>query len=266
MSVVKKYRCRYFEENGTPIPPTCNQGEACRFVHPEDQNWPGLKPFQDTRLINKPSSKRKDTSRASFSSSDNRGAALASQSELFRCKVEGDEVPYSGHRFGSRDWDTRYERNSDSHERRNGHLGHRDLFSNSDRRRRSYSRTRSSSPRPRNTATGSMGSRKYGLDLRRSRQEISRELASNQSSSSFLRPASVEPPISKEDGTDFRAHSTRAERLVGLFKSLARLSNQVVQDTAACELQGQKLRTYTQISSEYHDRARTMQKSDGREL
>ncbi|KAF7338314.1 C3H1-type domain-containing protein [Mycena venus] len=43
--------------------------------------------------------------------------------------------------------------------------------------------------------------------------------------------------------------SKRAERLVGLFRSLARLSNQVVQDTAVHEREGQKLQTYTEISS-----------------
>ncbi|KAJ7046760.1 hypothetical protein C8F04DRAFT_208914 [Mycena alexandri] len=41
----------------------------------------------------------------------------------------------------------------------------------------------------------------------------------------------------------------RTERLVALFRSLARLSNQVVQETAAHEREGQKLQTYTEIST-----------------
>ncbi|KAJ7155987.1 hypothetical protein C8R43DRAFT_1234838, partial [Mycena crocata] len=54
---------------------------------------------------------------------------------------------------------------------------------------------------------------------------------------------SVEVPVQVSE------ERKRAEKLMGLFRSLARLSNQVVQDTAAHEREGQKLQTYTEISS-----------------
>ncbi|KIK08649.1 hypothetical protein K443DRAFT_658344 [Laccaria amethystina LaAM-08-1] len=37
----KKYPCRYFDDNGHPLSPKCQQGKSCRFLHPDDPNWPG---------------------------------------------------------------------------------------------------------------------------------------------------------------------------------------------------------------------------------
>ncbi|KAJ7774648.1 hypothetical protein DFH07DRAFT_106910 [Mycena maculata] len=301
MSVTKKYRCRYFEEDGRPIHPTCNQGSSCRFVHPTDPNWPGLKPFVDTRLLNKPSSaskRNKEVTRAAGSnnSSEGRGPALVSQSDLFlRCKVEGDESARPPERSTDRGrplqkgWDPKLDRDRDAQRDRDRRRidDHREPMGPIDRGH-NYSRNRSSSPvrsyAKKHDRTGSDNSRTSELDASRNkgpRKQGSGDLISNElkrrpevssakpkgsmdpkaesASSSvqnpkWIDPASAEmvpkmhsalpaPPLQLSD------EQKRVERLVGLFRSLARLSNQVVQETAAHEREGQKLQTYTEIST-----------------
>ncbi|KAJ7172498.1 hypothetical protein C8R46DRAFT_1086170 [Mycena filopes] len=291
-SVHKKYRCRYFEEDGRPIHPTCNQGDSCRFVHPNDSNWPGLKPFIDTRLLNKPSSasKRKDGSRAGGShptrpSAEGRGPALASQSDLFlRClKVEGDDQSLRTDRGRppQKDWDSKADRNRDRDRHR----------ANDQDRHKNYTKNRSSSPSrtKKISRTGSDSSKKSELDTHRSKPptKSGADLTTNdlkrraEAASLVTRPKV--PVDSKEEFASNSAQQTsrwsaapsaqlvpsantassleiatplplsddkkRTERLVGLFRSLARLSNQVVQETAAHEREGQKLATYTEIST-----------------
>ncbi|KAJ7774804.1 hypothetical protein B0H16DRAFT_1508474 [Mycena metata] len=284
-SVTKKYRCRYFEEDGRPIHPTCNQGDSCRFVHPNDVNWPGLKPFIDTRLLNKPASaskRNKDASRAGGShptgpSGEGRGPALVSQSDLFlRCKVEGDDQSLRTDRGRppQKDWDSK-DRGRD-----------RD-------RHKPYSKNRSISPtRPHTkkySRTGSDSSKKSELDVPRSKGPTKHD--ANQTSNDLKRRTEgssvvIEPKGSVDSKDSFASNSAqqtsrwaappstdmvlkmntalaveaapsmplsdnrkRTERLVALFRSLARLSNQVVQETAAHEREGQKLQTYTEIST-----------------
>lgn len=173
------HRAQYFEEDGRPIHPTCNQGSQCRFVHPEDSNWPGLKPFVDTRLLNKSSSatkRNKETGRASgvnlSNSSESRGPALVSQSDLFlRCKVEVDDQSVRGR--PSREWDGKTDRDRDARDR---DRHHRDPAGNNDRAHKNYSRNRSISPiRPyakKYSRTGSDSSRKSEVDSNRSKVRL----------------------------------------------------------------------------------------------
>ncbi|KAJ7343506.1 hypothetical protein DFH08DRAFT_229085 [Mycena albidolilacea] len=299
MSVIKKYRCRYFEEDGRPIYPTCNQGDSCRFVHPSDVNlWPGLKPFVDTRLLKHSSSatkRTKETGRAGGSNhsappSESRGPALVSQSDLFlRCKVEADDQSLRVDRGKPSQKES--DRDRDAHKHRGKE--HRDLTGVTDRSHKNYSRNRSMSPtRPytkKFSRNGSDSSKRSELDPNRSTKGPTKnggDLATNdlkrrsEASSSVIKPkGSVDP---KDDFSSSSAQtllrwtapsaetspktqvavsaemvlplqlsdeSKRAERLVALFRSLARLSNQVVQDTAVQEREGQKLQTYTEISS-----------------
>ncbi|KAF8163283.1 hypothetical protein B0H34DRAFT_694800 [Crassisporium funariophilum] len=37
----KKHPCRHFDRDGGPLNPPCNQGDNCRFLHPNDPNWIG---------------------------------------------------------------------------------------------------------------------------------------------------------------------------------------------------------------------------------
>ncbi|KAJ6502570.1 hypothetical protein C8R45DRAFT_977025 [Mycena sanguinolenta] len=295
MSVTKKYRCRYFEEDGRPIHPTCNQGDSCRFVHPNDANWPGLKPFVDTRLLKQSGSaaKRNKEAGKSAPSSESRGPALVSQADLFlRCKVEADDQSLRADR--GRALQTDGDRDRDAQRDRDKLRGHdrRDLAGNNDRFHKNYSRTRSSSPtraytkkysrngsdsskKSEHEPNRSKGPAKHGADLttndlkRRgegsfvmkpkgsvdSKDDFSSSSA--QTLSRWKAPLSADT-IPKTQGVSsdemtlplqLSDESKRTERLVGLFRSLARLSNQVVQDTAAQEREGQKLQTYTEISS-----------------
>ncbi|KAJ6596870.1 hypothetical protein DFH09DRAFT_1132962 [Mycena vulgaris] len=300
-SVTKKYRCRYFEEDGRPIHPTCNQGDSCRFVHPNDSNWPGLKPFVDTRLLNKVSSANKRNrevgraggSNPSAASAEGRGPALVSQSDLFlRCKVEVDDQSMRTDRVQTEP-EGKIHRDRDVQRERDRHRtnDNRDTAGNADRGHKSYSRNRSISPvRPyakKYSRTESDSSRKSELDINRNKAPTKHggDLTSNELK---RRPEELSVVLREKDAAtpkaEFPSSSPQnpkwsgpasaemvpkmdvasssvvpppqlsnemkgTERLVGLFRSLARLSNQVMQETAAHEREGQKLQTYTDISS-----------------
>ncbi|KAJ6630780.1 hypothetical protein B0H10DRAFT_853349 [Mycena sp. CBHHK59/15] len=305
-TITKKYRCRYFAEDGRPVNPTCNQGDSCRFVHPNDPQWPGLPPFIDTRLLksssaakrNKADYSRTGGSHPSASSSEGRGPALVSQSDLFlRCKVEVDEqsVRNDRDRVIQKEWDSRIDRDRDIQRERERHRAGdtRDPSSNIDRAHKSYLRNRSTSPvRPyvkKYNRTGPDGSRKSELDNRNNKPSgdltqnglkgrsegsnvahktegsvdpkafVSNDFASSavQNQKPWIGPATGQTVPSKSSAISsgvvinpqLSEERKRAEKLVGLFRGLARLSNQVVQDTAAYEREGQKLQTYTEISS-----------------
>ncbi|KAH7930796.1 hypothetical protein BV22DRAFT_34661 [Leucogyrophana mollusca] len=42
MSLYKTMRCRYFDERGKALKPFCSQGNRCRFIHPGDTQWERL--------------------------------------------------------------------------------------------------------------------------------------------------------------------------------------------------------------------------------
>lgn len=152
-------------------------------MHPNDPNWPGLKPFVDTRLLNKSSStsKRKEAGRAgglnTSVSSEGRGPALVSQSDLFlRCKVEVDDQSLRTDRGkpSQKEWDTR---DRDAPRDRDRHRNeHRDSTGNTDRTHKNYNRNRSISPiRPyakKYSRTGSDSSKRSELDANRSKVRL----------------------------------------------------------------------------------------------
>ncbi|KDR81590.1 hypothetical protein GALMADRAFT_239635 [Galerina marginata CBS 339.88] len=47
--------CRYFTEDGRPLPQTCRDGDRCRFMHPNNPNWPNsktkTKSYRSTPLV-----------------------------------------------------------------------------------------------------------------------------------------------------------------------------------------------------------------------
>ncbi|KAJ7097948.1 hypothetical protein B0H15DRAFT_823519 [Mycena belliarum] len=277
--VTKKYRCRYFEEDGRPIHPTCNQGDSCRFVHPNDSNWPGLKPFVDTRLLKSSSaSKRNKEGRRVAGSSEGRGPALVSQSDLFlRCKVEVDDPrtdPQAG-RLPQKEHDRDRDRDRiRAHDARDAG-GYK-----------SYSKNRSVSPARPNVKkyarTGSDSSRRSDFATNKNKNKQDSDPVDNDSgrrseaananiipnakgsanprpdfpssitqTAKWIGPAKMQATASLEATAPLQVtdEGKCAERLVDLFRRLARLSNQVMQETAAHEKEGKKLQTYTEISS-----------------
>ncbi|GLB34976.1 hypothetical protein LshimejAT787_0205410 [Lyophyllum shimeji] len=97
----KIYQCRYFHSDGRAKIPSCNQGKSCRFLHPGDADWPGLKPKPMERRIHSTTSSSTDKDRFLpkpdiFNSPPHRpaprSAPLVSQDDLFlRRKLEEDE-------------------------------------------------------------------------------------------------------------------------------------------------------------------------------
>ncbi|KAF9264701.1 hypothetical protein L218DRAFT_198141 [Marasmius fiardii PR-910] len=114
----KKYQCRYFHENGQPLHTPCNQGDRCRFVHPTDPNWPGLKCHPFPTKPGSYSNPHKTPGQVRNTRAARLGAPLVSQTDLFRleCKVETeddgtllhDPRPYSDNKPSARDDDRPY--------------------------------------------------------------------------------------------------------------------------------------------------------------
>ncbi|ESK96951.1 hypothetical protein Moror_6529 [Moniliophthora roreri MCA 2997] len=79
----KKYQCRYFDESGRPLGTSCNQGDNCRFVHPTDPNWPGLKchPFNPRRPFHE---SQKDSNHPRMPHVMRTGGPLPPQTDLFQ--------------------------------------------------------------------------------------------------------------------------------------------------------------------------------------
>ncbi|KAJ4487981.1 hypothetical protein J3R30DRAFT_3432533 [Lentinula aciculospora] len=96
----KKYQCRYFDETGRPLNP-CKQGDRCRFVHPGDPQWPGVKCYPYVHKNSGSQSSwtkidRQSPRRRLSSPPGSRGGALVPQGDLFRrCKVEEEDISLS---------------------------------------------------------------------------------------------------------------------------------------------------------------------------
>ncbi|KAF8077968.1 hypothetical protein FPV67DRAFT_1662744 [Lyophyllum atratum] len=131
----KKYQCRYFHSDGRPKIPHCNQGSSCRFLHPGDEGWPGLKPKPLERRVASSLLLPKDKDRfpaKSYTSnspphrSEPRSAPLVSQDDLFlRRKVADDEKSYgaSSHRRMSLEYFDDHNRGRDSKRSKDVRLG-----------------------------------------------------------------------------------------------------------------------------------------------
>ncbi|KAJ7219251.1 hypothetical protein GGX14DRAFT_560351 [Mycena pura] len=256
MSVTKKYRCRYFEEDGRPIPPTCNQGDACRFVHPSDPNWPGRTPFVDTRALNRSSAikRHKDGGRTiGPHGAESRGLALVPQSDLFlRRKPEGDDQSVRIDRAKPRqkEWDTRVNRDHDNYRERDRHRtsDNRDYAGSNDRMQQGPTKHHgdlTSNGHKRNPNTSVISKIEESVDPKDDFASSSARNSTWGRPGSLLRAPKTHTTLATEIAVPER-HSDetkQTERLVGL------LSNEVVVATAAHEKEAQKLQTYTDISS-----------------
>ncbi|KAF7304865.1 C3H1-type domain-containing protein [Mycena kentingensis (nom. inval.)] len=211
----KRYRCRYYTEDGSPVGSGCNNGDACRFVHPNDPQWPGKPPFVDTRDLKASHGNHPKRPK------DGRGP-LMPQSDLFISRKE--EVRPRVDR----------DRDRDRHQSR--------------ARSRSLSPARQYSSRYTRPRTSSDSSKpnevKVESDVFNTKDDLSSVSANKWGTQLRVPPT----PHQKRDegGAD---ENKRAERLVELFRSLANLSNEIVASTAAHEKAGEKLTKYNEISS-----------------
>ncbi|KAJ8078755.1 hypothetical protein PM082_013038 [Marasmius tenuissimus] len=222
----KKYQCRYFDENGQPLHTPCNQGDNCRFVHPTDPNWPGLKchPFPKAIL------QTKTPARAGTPHGHRAGAPLVPQTDLFRleCKVEYDEDASV----------LQHHRTSDNkfHSVRDG-----------DRARNAKTDNTRKKPhiieRPYPTAPAKMK-----LDQRRNFSSPDDEKASE---SSDAGPNVVRLPSGPKNIVRSADHSgaSIANKLADLLRGIVALSNQAIQDTAKHAENERNLHNYSEMST-----------------
>ncbi|KIK59902.1 hypothetical protein GYMLUDRAFT_666719 [Collybiopsis luxurians FD-317 M1] len=226
----KKYQCRYFDtESGRPLSSSCNQGASCRFVHPDDPNWPGLKcyPLPSRAKVSgsqpswhKPDAR--DTSRHS-ASPPVRGNALVSQKELFAtCKMES-KSDYIFLKSGSCDngENTRKKdsRLADLHHVASESQGHHTTENSSRRSLARYHRGNSTSDASKDGTLATMER------LDESETSLTLSVASEAEA------------------------KTRSERFISMFRDVAMVSSQVIQDTALLDQEERKLQTFNEISA-----------------
>ncbi|KAF7322958.1 C3H1-type domain-containing protein [Mycena chlorophos] len=217
MSMIKKYRCRYFGADGLPIPggPVCNNGADCRFVHPTDPNWPGKTPFVDMRDIRRD----RDSSKRPKDNNGRGTGPLAPQSDVFQRKKDHEDRDRDRHRD---------ERGRDKHRNRS-----RNGSTTPTRRHPDVSRADIH-------VQGEAGLiPKLEADLSSSRAE------------KWGSPVALKRIDELKDWLGCsEAWQSEAASTAFCFRSHEdSLSNEIVSATAAKERESQKLQTYTEISS-----------------
>ncbi|THU90713.1 hypothetical protein K435DRAFT_841352 [Dendrothele bispora CBS 962.96] len=260
----KKYQCRYFDERGQSLRTPCNQGDKCRFVHPTDPNWPGIKchPFtpgysqygrRNTSNYSKNDRASQDRSQRSRSPRTRTVASLASQGDLFRrCKIEDDDsvLPYHEEPHSARQASSRLTTNSagcrdgqDTSLQRNdaGRLSTSREASverfHSQRKESSKDNLKSASKDPREMKSSASSSRNEqssdGMKQTNDKIDTENVTLSKQGPSNDQRPSGP---------------SVRSQQMVDMFRKITTVSSQIVQDTLTFNQEERKLETYNDIS------------------
>ncbi|KAK0197133.1 hypothetical protein F5146DRAFT_30287 [Armillaria mellea] len=251
-NVYKKYQCRYFSSTGQPLYPPCRQGDNCRFVHPNDPNWPGRpcnNPVTSVRTNSVgqriSTGAKSSASRAtSHSPAASRfGPPLVSQTDLFRqLKLESDsdetESLLRRTQFPGKVWNHESRRKELNRESSRGRAVGRS-------RERHYPRNRSASPlRSRVKEKLLVGKFQSSLD----NSTATPDIGSSSSAQSGVHVRSAEKFADQPTVGSART-GPGSQRMVNLFRDLAKFSNDVVQSTAEFERQEKKLKSYTEISA-----------------
>ncbi|KAG1731900.1 hypothetical protein EDB19DRAFT_1310580 [Suillus lakei] len=245
MSLYKTMRCRYFDEHGKGVKPFCNQGSRCRFIHPSDLQWdkgrvnPEKSSYNDTKC-EKSKAKPKHRPKASSTSPLPRGprsSPLVPQSDLFR-RNHGELDRERG-----RDREVkpiqrdRRDRDFDSWER---YVRERDR--SRDIRRSSRERAdeeRGSYPSKRSKKTEGHVIRSSTMDSGDNPESGTRHGKNR---------LEVAPGNSSFQSRDDRK---RTIDVVGEFSSrLAKLCSQLVQDSCQLDKEEDKLKAFTELSTE----------------
>ncbi|KAJ3977768.1 hypothetical protein EV361DRAFT_532163 [Lentinula raphanica] len=213
----KKYQCRYFDETGYPLTP-CKQGDQCRFVHPEDPQWPGVKCYpyfhKNTSSYSSRARHDYDSDRRHRSPSGGRGVPLAPQGALYRrFKVEEEDIPLN--------YDSNWKPDSTS-------------------RRRPASQEPSGDRR----RTAEPSEKRKATDQTESNAETTNKNIINASNASASNSTGPNPHVD----SDAEAKE-RAERFVSMFKDVAMVSSQIIQDTVLLDQEERKLQTFNEIST-----------------
>ncbi|KAK7467101.1 hypothetical protein VKT23_004161 [Stygiomarasmius scandens] len=239
----KKYQCRYFDEHtGQPLRTRCNQGDNCRFVHPTDPNWPGLKchpvipgySSHNHRNFSGNNRVPRDRSQRSHSPSSRAAAPLVPQDDLFRrCKMEEDDNVLS-----RRDdlYPTRKTFTGNSSSQGNGTVASKEDSVEFVQRKNLESEILESanndSKSTKQIATGP----RFGTPPGRMKK-------TNEQTDE---PTPIHSPSDDPTPVD---QSTRSRQLVDVFRKITTVSSQIVQDTLTLNQEERKLHTYNDISA-----------------
>ncbi|KAG0707787.1 hypothetical protein DFH29DRAFT_1076106 [Suillus ampliporus] len=259
MSLYKTMRCRtrplrcppcsqYFDEHGKGVKPFCNQGSRCRFIHPSDLQWDKgrvnpEKTFHNDTKCDKIKVKPKHKPKASSTSPIPRGprsSPLVPQSDLFRRNYgeldrergrDRDVKPIQ------RDQRDRRERDFESWER---YVRDRDRDRSRDVRRSSRERAdEERGPYP----------------SKRSKKAEGHVIRSSVMDSDDNPESGSRHGKDRSDPGNFsfqsRDDKKRSVEVAGEFSSrLAKLCSQLVQDSCQLDKEEDKLRAFTELSSE----------------
>ncbi|KAJ3936863.1 MAG: hypothetical protein NXY57DRAFT_83323 [Lentinula lateritia] len=230
----KKYQCRYFDETGRPLTP-CKQGDRCRFVHPEDPQWPGVKcyPYVHKNSNSQPSWAEHDrqSSRRFSSPPGSRGGPLVPQGDLFRrCKVEEEDISLS---HVATEFNGKHDMASNRHRVASSHKDGQPFEISEGGKSTEQIHSRG----PSTTINGNT------LNKDNHHNNSASILASD-----FKRPQTITtlptfPAVSEEEAKG------RSERFVSMFRDVAMVSSQIIQDTVLLDQEERKLQTFNEISS-----------------
>ncbi|KAJ3998179.1 hypothetical protein F5050DRAFT_1275176 [Lentinula boryana] len=200
-----------------------HQSTKRSFVHPEDPQWPGVKCYS---YVHKSSGSQtnwmkphdRESTRRFSSPLGNRGAPLAPQGDLFRrCKVEEEDLSLSH---------VQPNRKQDTSNRHPGASFYRD------------SQTVESTERGRITEQSDSTVDSNNKDY------IGASMLALDSKRTHTRAAVPISPLA------FEAEAKeRSERFVSMFKDVAMVSSQIIQDTVLLDQEERKLQTFNEIST-----------------
>ncbi|KAF9227945.1 hypothetical protein BS17DRAFT_774522 [Gyrodon lividus] len=230
MSLYKTQRCRYFDESGHPVRPYCSQGNRCRFIHPNDHQWARAKHRSNTPPSeNRDGARKKGKNMLRMSSGSHphrhpHSSPLLPQADLFKHKQD--------HVVPDRD-----------HQERSVRKGERK------RDFESWERY----VRERDAAIEQGGSLKRANDeddaypnqrLRTSEKTLNRSASSDHQDSEKIPRAA--PQASEVSAKYLKPTSNVSDT----FHRLATLCGEIVQDTCFLDREEDKLKAFTNLSSE----------------
>ncbi|OJA21620.1 hypothetical protein AZE42_01662 [Rhizopogon vesiculosus] len=236
-------RSQYFDESGKGVKPFCNQGSRCRFIHPSDLQWDkgrnNPEKFYNDTKSDKSKAKSKFKAKASSTSPVPRGPRSSplvpqydlfkrNQGELDRERGRDPEIKPIQRDRRDRDFDY-WERSVRERDRSRDVRRSRERH---DENRRPYPSKRSKKVEgqaTRSSIVDSGDNRESGSRHGKDRRDALQTMSGNSSSQSS-------------------ADKRRQIEVVGEFSS--RLANQLVQDSCQLDKEEERLKAFTELSSE----------------
>ncbi|KII88546.1 hypothetical protein PLICRDRAFT_41718 [Plicaturopsis crispa FD-325 SS-3] len=257
MSLFKVVRCRYFDNSGRPVHPYCPK-RFCSFLHPSDPGW-------DNGIDNEAyySAKNKGIlispgarSTTTYQSHKRRSSPLVAQTDLFKRDAHID-VNESRRRSVNYDVDDGHShRNVDprslSRDARPYHARGLSISSQDDRPHfPSENKGKTRRMASNDDLRSNMGTRFHDM-RQKPTAEPAHDRVGNPASSAFRNgaqaaPILVDTPPSAPLNLPEESLNDVA-KIIHLFRSMAKLSSDAVQNTMAYESEAKKMQTYTELS------------------